>query len=118
MTIAIRFVLATLLASLFASVVSAQPTPPAIAARSWLLLDVTSGQVLASNQPDLKIEPASLTKLMTAYLAFTALREKRLTLEQRPPVSKAAWKAIGSRMFVDPAQPATVDELLHGMIIQ
>ncbi|MEK9775500.1 MAG: D-alanyl-D-alanine carboxypeptidase family protein [Quisquiliibacterium sp.] len=113
-----RFILAALLASLFASVVGAQPTPPAIAARSWLLLDVTSGQVLASNQPDLKIEPASLTKLMTAYLAFTALREKRLTLEQRPPVSKAAWKAIGSRMFVDPAQPATVDELLHGMIIQ
>ncbi|MCL4743957.1 MAG: D-alanyl-D-alanine carboxypeptidase [Burkholderiaceae bacterium] len=91
---------------------------PAVAARSWILIDVTTDQVLASTEPDQKVEPASLTKLMTAYLAFTALREKRLALDQRPPVSQAAWKAIGSRMFVDPAKPATVDELLHGMIIQ
>ncbi len=62
--------------------------------------------------------PGSLTKLMTAYLTFSALREKRLSLEQRPAVSPAAYKAIGSRMFVDPAKPASVDELLHGMIIQ
>jgi D-alanyl-D-alanine carboxypeptidase (penicillin-binding protein 5/6) len=96
----------------------AQVPPPTIAARSWLLLDVSSGQLLASSEPDMKVEPASLTKLMTAYLAFAALRDKRLTLEQRPAVSKAAWRAIGSRMFVDPASPATVDELLHGMIIQ
>lgn len=118
MSIAIRLFLATLFASLFAASVAAQPATPSIAARSWLLLDVTTGQILGSHQPDLKIEPASLTKLMTAYLAFTAIREKRLALDQRPAVSKAAWKAIGSRMFVDPAKPATVDELLHGMIIQ
>jgi serine-type D-Ala-D-Ala carboxypeptidase (penicillin-binding protein 5/6) len=91
---------------------------PQVAARSWLLLDVSSNQLLASSEPDQKLEPASLTKLMTAYLVFSALKEKRLTLEQRPTVSEVAYKAIGSRMFVDPANPATVDQLLHGMIIQ
>ena len=96
----------------------AQSPAPAVAARAWLLVDVGSGQTLAANEPDARVEPASLTKLMTAYLAFSALRDKRLTLEQRPPVSERAWKAIGSRMFIDPARPATVDELLHGMIIQ
>lgn len=95
-----------------------QVAAPTIAARSWLLLDVTSGQVLASHEPDIKIEPASLTKLMTAHLTFDALEAKRLALDARPPVSQAAWKAIGSRMFVDPAKPATVEELLNGLIVQ
>jgi serine-type D-Ala-D-Ala carboxypeptidase (penicillin-binding protein 5/6) len=91
---------------------------PQIAARSWLLLDTTTGQTLAWAQPDLRIEPASLTKLMTAYLVFGALREGKLSKTSRPPVSQAAWKAIGSRMFVDPAAPASLEELLNGMIIQ
>lgn len=91
---------------------------PLIAARSWLLMDVTTGQLLAASDPDMKVEPASLTKLMTAYLAFNAVKEKKLALDARPPVSALAHKAIGSRMFVDPANPATVDELLHGLIIQ
>lgn len=110
--------LAAIVLSLFASIAAAQVPAPTLAARSWLLMDVTTNQVLAAAEPDMKVEPASLTKLMTAYLAFKALHEKRLTPDQRPPVSTAAWKAIGSRMFVDPAKPATVDELLHGMIIQ
>ncbi|HWS75614.1 MAG TPA: D-alanyl-D-alanine carboxypeptidase family protein [Quisquiliibacterium sp.] len=110
--------LAAIVLSAFASFAAAQVPAPSLAARSWLLVDVTTGQELAAAEPDMKIEPASLTKLMTAYLAFKALKEKRLTPDQRPPVSPAAWKAIGSRMFVDPAKPATVDELLHGMIIQ
>jgi D-alanyl-D-alanine carboxypeptidase (penicillin-binding protein 5/6) len=110
--------LAVLAFSLASSIVAAQVAPPALAARSWLLVDVTTGQTLASNEPDAKVEPASLTKLMTAYLAFAAIRDKRLAPDQRPPVSQAAWKAIGSRMFVDPAKPATVDELLRGMIVQ
>jgi len=93
-------------------------TAPQIAARSWLLVDVTTGQLLAAHEPDMRVEPASLTKLMTAYLAFNAIREKKLALDARPPVSQLAWKAIGSRMFVDPGKPATVDELLHGLIIQ
>src|SRR5690606_7331058 len=96
----------------------AQVAAPSIAARSWLLLDATTGQVLAAQEPDARIEPASLTKVMTAYLAFNALKEKRLAPDQRPPVSQAAYKAIGSRMFVDPLKPATVEELLNGMIVQ
>ncbi len=106
------------LTALVAPPAVAQVAEPAIAARSWLLLDVTSGQVLASHEPDMKIEPASLTKLMTAYLVFNAILEKRLALDARPQVSPAAWKAIGSRMFVDPAKPATVEELLNGVIVQ
>jgi D-alanyl-D-alanine carboxypeptidase (penicillin-binding protein 5/6) len=91
---------------------------PQIAARSWLLMDLTTGQLLAASDPDMRVEPASLTKLMTAYLAFNAIQDKKLALDARPPVSDYAYKAIGSRMFVEQAKPATVDELLHGLIIQ
>ena len=97
---------------------AAQSPAPEIAARAWLLVDVTTHTVLYSQLPDERVEPASLTKLMTAYLVFNALKEKRLSLDARPPVSQAAYKAIGSRMFIDPRMPATVDELLHGLIIQ
>jgi serine-type D-Ala-D-Ala carboxypeptidase (penicillin-binding protein 5/6) len=107
-----------LLASVNSAHAQLTVSAPQVAARSWLLFDVASNQMLAASEPDQKVEPASLTKLMTAYLSFTAVKEKRLTLDQRPTVSEAAYKAIGSRMFVDPAQPATVDQLLHGMIIQ
>ncbi len=110
--------LAFLAALLLPGAAAAQVAPPTLAAKSWLLIDVSSGQVLAEHEADTRVEPASLTKLMTAYLAFSALRDKRLAPDQRPPVSMAAYKAIGSRMFIDPASPATVDELLHGMIIQ
>ncbi len=113
--------LLALLSFLFLAVAQtavAQVSPPTIAARSWLLLDATTGQVLAAHEPDTRVEPASLTKIMTAYLAFDALREKRITLDQRPAVSQAAYKAIGSRMFVEPARPATVEELLNGVIVQ
>lgn len=92
--------------------------PPPIAARSWLLMDAAAGQLLASANADERVEPASLTKLMTAYLVFTALRNKSLALEQSVPVSERAWRAGGSRMFIEPRKPVTVDELLHGMIVQ
>jgi D-alanyl-D-alanine carboxypeptidase (penicillin-binding protein 5/6) len=91
---------------------------PTIAARAWISVDVTSGQVVASSNADQKVEPASLTKIMTAYLAFTAIKEKRLTLEQQANVSTVAWKTRGSRMFIEPRKPVTVDELLKGVIIQ
>lgn len=81
-------------------------------------MDLTTGQLLAASDPDMRVEPASLTKLMTAYLAFNAIQDKKLALDARPPVSDYAYKAIGSRMFVERAKPATVDELLHGLIIQ
>ena len=106
------------LAAGFTAVALSQVKPPPVTARSWVLLDLTSGQVLAEQDPERKSDPASLTKLMTAYIAFNAIRDKRLALDQRPMVSQKAFKAIGSRMFVEPARPATVAELLRGMIVQ
>jgi len=94
------------------------PTVPAVEARAWLLLDFNSGQVLASQKADERFEPASLTKLMTAYLAFSALKQKTLKLDQVIPVSTRAWKAEGSRMFIEPNKPVVIEDLLRGMIIQ
>ncbi len=94
------------------------PPPPAIAAKAWLLYDFTSAQPIASANEHERVEPASLTKLMTAYVAFSALRQKTLTLDQILPVSERAWKAPGSRMFIEPRKPVKVEELLHGMITQ
>lgn len=91
---------------------------PTVAARAWISVDVSSGQVLASSSPDTRVEPASLTKIMTAYVVFNALEEKRLTLQQQVPVSQKAWRTGGSRMFIEPRKPVTVDELLQGMIVQ
>ncbi len=99
------------------SIASDIPAPP-IAARSFLLYDASSGQVLASQAASERFEPASLTKLMTAYLVFDALKNKKLTLTQTVPVSQRAWKAEGSRMFIDPKQTPTVEQLIRGTIIQ
>ncbi len=99
---------------------AAMPVPPApqLNAKAWLLVDAASGLPLAEQDADSKVEPASLTKLMTAYLAFSAIKEGRLKLDQTLPVSEKAWHVEGSRMFLDPSKPATVDDLLRGMIIQ
>ena len=109
-------------AALFAPLVAlaqlAPPAPPEIAARNYLLLDVSAGQVLAAKDVDAPVEPASLTKLMTAYVVFDALRAKKVTLEQTFPVSTKAWKMPGSRMFIDPKMQVKVEDLLSGMIIQ
>lgn len=94
------------------------PPPPRIEARAWLLIDAASGLPLAERDPDAKVEPASLTKLMTAYIAFSAIQEGRLALNQELSVSEKAWKAEGSRMFLDPKRPATVEDLLKGVIVQ
>lgn len=95
------------------------PPPPEVAARSYILLDVTTDQVLAERQADAQADPASLTKLMTAWIVFDALKAKKLTLEQTLPVSVRAWaerKGGGSLMFIDPKMTPKVDELLRGMI--
>jgi len=94
------------------------PPPPAIAAKAWLLYDFTSAQAITGEKQDERFEPASLTKLMTAYLAFSALKQKTLAPAQAVPVSERAWKAAGSRMFIEPNKPVSVDELLRGMIVQ
>ena len=103
---------------LFAHPGLAQIPAPAVAAKAWLLLDVSSGQLIASQAANDRFEPASLTKLMTAYIAFAAIKNKQLTLTQAVPVSEKAWRAQGSRMFIDPKNPVTVEELLRGMIVQ
>ncbi len=106
---------------IFVNAASAQSLPPpTIAARSWLLLDATSGQVLASQDPEMRIEPASLTKIMTAYLAFSAVRDKKLDLNQLVNVSTNAWKVDGdsSKMFIEPSMPVRVQDLLYGLIVQ
>ena len=94
------------------------PVPPTIAAKSWLLLEMGSGQVLTAEKPDERLEPASLTKLMTAYLTFAALQKKTITLEQSLPVSQKAWKTGGSKMFVRVDTQVPVDDLIKGMIVQ
>ena len=95
--------------------------PPEIAAKSWLLLDLTSNQVLAQHEPDTPADPASLTKLMTAYVTFAAIRDGRLSLQQQLPVSQRAWderKGGASLMFIDPKMQVKVEDLLKGMIVQ
>lgn len=97
------------------------PQPPEIAARNYILLDLNSQQVLAEREADAQTDPASLTKLMTAYLVFAAIRDKKLTLEQTLPVSQRAWaerKGGGSLMFIDTTMTPRVDDLLKGMIVQ
>ncbi|GGX54239.1 D-alanyl-D-alanine carboxypeptidase family protein [Undibacterium squillarum] len=113
--------LAAVAASLVTVSAVAQTLPaPTIAAKSWLLLDVTSNQVIAAQDPDLRIEPASLTKIMTAYLVFGALRDKKLDLNQSVNVSTRAWKvdSSSSKMFIEPNKPVTINELLYGLIVQ
>ena len=96
------------------------PPPPApdVAAKSYVLLDYQSGQVLQAQNADMRVEPASLTKLMTAYLTFTAVKQGRLKLDQTLPVSEKAWRSEGSRMFIDPKTPVKVEDLMKGMIAQ
>lgn len=94
------------------------PQPPEIAARAYLLLDVTANQILASKDLDMPVEPASLTKLMTEYLVFDALKSKKITLSQTFGVSERAWKMPGSRMFIDPKMQVPVEDLIKGMIVQ
>lgn len=94
------------------------PEAPEVAARAYLLLDVTANQILASRDLDMPVEPASLTKLMTAYLVFDALKSKKIDLQQTFGVSERASKMPGSRMFIDPKMKVPVEDLIKGMIVQ
>ena len=94
------------------------PTPPALAAKSWLLIESGSGQELASQNADNRLDPASLTKLMTAYITFGALKQGTIKIDQMVPVSEKAWKAEGSRMFIQVNTQVKVDDLIKGMIVQ
>src|SRR5450830_310526 len=111
-------ILLTLAAAVCLSVSAQTPQPPEIAARSYLLFDITANQFLAEKDIDSPVEQASLTKLMTAYIVFDALRSKKIDLKQTLPVSERAWKMPGSRMFIDPKMKVPVEDLLKGMIVQ
>ncbi len=111
--------LAASLALMSAAVAQTLP-PPTIAAKSWILLDATSGQVIAAQDQNARIEPASLTKVMTAYVTFQALRDKKIDINQMVNVSVKAWKvdASSSKMFIDPATPVKINDLLYGLMVQ
>jgi D-alanyl-D-alanine carboxypeptidase (penicillin-binding protein 5/6) len=116
-----KLIAALAASALLMSAANAQQVPaPQIAARSWTLLDATSGQIIASQDADTRIEPASLTKVMTAYVVFGAIRDKKITLDQMVNVSVRAWKVDGSssKMFIDPATPVSIKDLLYGLMIQ
>ena len=117
----LAFLLGFVLAAFAAAAIAQTPQPPEIAARQYYLIDLASNQVLAERDADAQADPASLTKLMTAYLVFNAVRDKKLTLEQKLTVSKRAWeerKSGGSLMFIDTLMTPTVAELLRGLIVQ
>lgn len=113
-----RFLLA-LFALCFSLLGYAQTVPaPTLAAKAWILVDQGSGQVLADHDPDTRIEPASLTKLMTAYLTFAALKSGTIKMDQETLISERAWRQEGSRMFVEPNTKVKVEDLIRGMITQ
>lgn len=93
-------------------------TPPQTNVKAWFLIDATSGQIIGNQEPDLKVSPASLTKLMTASLVFSALDENRIRPEQEVTVSEKAWRTGGSRMFIQVNTQVTIDDLIKGMIVQ
>lgn len=99
---------------------SAPPVPaaPQLGATSYLLVDFNSGRTLVEHNPDLRVEPASITKLMTAYVVFHGLAEGKIKLEDPVNVSEKAWRTGGSRMFIEPSMTVTVEELIRGMVIQ
>jgi D-alanyl-D-alanine carboxypeptidase (penicillin-binding protein 5/6) len=116
-----RILLALFIACFATTGFAQAPLPPEIAARQYILIDLNSNQVLAEREADAQAEPASLTKLMTAYLVFNAIRDKKLTMDQTLPVSARAWaqrKGGGSLMFIDTTMTPKVSELVHGMIVQ
>lgn len=94
------------------------PQPPAVAANAYILQDFHTGKILASSNADERLEPASLTKLMTAYLVFNEVKKGNIQLSDPVVVSETAWRTGGSRMFIEPGKPVSVEELLKGMIIQ
>jgi D-alanyl-D-alanine carboxypeptidase (penicillin-binding protein 5/6) len=117
----ISLLLALAFAAFAAGAQAQTPQPPELAARQYILMDLASSQVLAEREADVPADPASLTKLMTAYLVFDAIKARKLSLEQAIPVSVRAWserKGGGSLMFIDTTMKPTVDELLKGMIVQ
>jgi D-alanyl-D-alanine carboxypeptidase (penicillin-binding protein 5/6) len=94
------------------------PPPPALEATAWVLVDQQSGQTLAGHRANERVEPASITKLMTAYAAFHALKEGKFKLDTEVPISEHAWRSEGSRTYLDLNSRVPVEVLIQGMIVQ
>ena len=96
------------------------PTPaaPSLGANSYILVDFNSGDVLVESNPDMRVEPASITKVMTSYVVFTELASGNINLTDKVTVSETAWRTGGSRMFIEPSMQPTIEELIKGMVIQ
>ncbi len=118
--VALSLLLAPLHASAQADPAMLPPVPaaPSVAARSHILMDYHSGTVLAENAADERMDPASITKLMTAYAVFSELRKGEMKLDDMVTVSERAWRTGGSRMFIEVGTRVRVDQLIRGMIIQ
>lgn len=113
----VQILVVTVLTVLSLQVRAQMPSPPDMAAKAYVLFDVTANQMLAAKDADVSVEPASLTKLMTAYLVFDALKARKLNLTQTLPVSERAWKMSGARMFIDSTMRVPVEDLIKGMIV-
>lgn len=94
------------------------PAAPQLGATSYILMDYNSGRILVESNADMRVEPASITKMMTAYVVFHELTQGKITLDQMVPVSENAWRTGGSRMFIDPSMQVSVEDLLRGLVIQ
>ncbi len=94
------------------------PAPPVIGAKSYLVIDSTTGHEIASLEPDIRLAPASLTKLMTAYVVFHSLKGEQMRLEDEVTISEKAWRTPGSRMFIEVGKRVSVHDLVLGMIVQ
>ena len=96
------------------------PTPaaPELGANSYILVDFNSKRVMVESSPDMHVEPASITKVMTSYVVFTELASGNITLEEPVNVSETAWRTGGSRMFIEPGMEVTIEQLIKGMVIQ
>mgnify|MGYP001812403596 CR=1 FL=1 len=101
-----------------AATVPPVPAAPQLGAKSYILVDFNSERVLVEHNADMRVEPASITKLMTAYVVFQELDQGNITLDQMAPVSEKAWRTGGSRMFIEPDMQVSVEDLIRGMVIQ
>ena len=94
------------------------PTAPTVAASSYILMDFNSGRILAEKDPDKRVAPASLTKIMTVYVVFRELKAGHMTLDEKVTISQYAWETGGSKMFVEVNKQVAVEDLLQGVVIQ
>jgi D-alanyl-D-alanine carboxypeptidase (penicillin-binding protein 5/6) len=94
------------------------PAAPALSANSYILVDFNSGDLLVESNPDMRVEPASITKVMTSYVVFTELAAGNIKLTDMVSVSENAWRTGGSRMFIDPSMEVTIEQLVKGMVVQ